>query len=1395
MAIAWEEVTKKPEYQELSFGEREKAKVQYFNQVVRPRVPEVDMGSARNQFIAHTRKFDIQENEPSFIRDVVGKTILETPSRIAGVALGAVNSPLAFIWGSQRAQYDDPKEWEKLPSWKKQLVSTGAGFESAWRSTFKKGDWGTLYGEYYKAARGGKTIEDDLPNKLKWAAPTIEFMANLVSDPIIVFGEASRLARLKVPKEWVGKLPEAVVSDLNNIEKLEGIEKTQLQQKLLEALKNRRDYMNWWEDAARKIEHEIPGYKAGPEVLGKGFSETPAVVTTEAERLSGRLAENIGRSGTAEDAGRGLMAAVPDTTKAIPAKSAEESARVFARAIEEGGGTIGLKRLGDKLRAEGAEAQLHARPKQGLAEGTIIEPVVIERKPFLEEATQRLGGRVREPGIESAVAVQKDETVREFGQKLGAERGGREPKFKLAPEEAAQAVVETKSPLGKRIVDEVKQPVDVAVAARQRGKTKIAEIAEGKARKNAESVKLADGPEVEKLVDEQLGRLPVKPTTLRSVGGLALGIEEDEQGNLQYDVGKGLAGAVGLGVVGAKAGTLKDKLMSVGRKKKFTQTLTKNPAWSKVHGMIGERPRSFSVPGLWAKFDTAFLDRFAPLKKVSTKTYDEAMAFSAHKDAAKVKFDELKNTLKPVRKNEALFSDYVDAHRAYTRAKRGLKNPNGVTLQDAKQAITEIERHYKESGQDIAKLKEAFAGFQTWANKYILQEARDSGIISKERYNSILKNNEFYATFEVLDYLPPDIHKIPSLPSKEYFSVANQKVIQMMVGTERKIANPIEATVKKFTQAQTTFARNRVANIFVDDPVTQKLLRPIATNKKEFAILKNKGQNPIMQGQWLEKDFDTIARFKDGRVEKYLAPKELVDTMKQLTPKQAPRVVQALNSLFRQTATTVYLPFTISNAMRDGLMAYTTAPVYKSKDLPKFAKDWAKGFWEGAKHEFLGKSKLTEEYIKHGGGFGYVGNLRQTNLAKMGLFKKGMVQNVKDIVTSPFKLIEKVSATVELAPRLGTFKRAKMVGLPSKDAALMAKASTINFNKGGTFTKVANQWVPFLNARVQGRLTVASALKRDPKGVLSKAFVSTVVPGVATYAWNRLYYSDYYDDIPEYIKQNYFCIITGTDEDDKGRTVPKYLVISKGDLGQMAFNPIEYMMDKMWKKDQEGTAGFLVNYLSDLSPVEFAREGEVSLSKAGGSLLPPIIKGAFEDWANLNFYRGSEIVPHYTEKSKPPELQYHENTPETYKWLGKQLGISPLRLQNFAGNVLAGYGREGLDPSAMMRGLTGRLIKTRGGAKENRAWIVIKDIEQGYLYTRAYADEMIKNGDKKGAIGLIAEWNKGLDERIEKIEQFGFKDKGGLKQSYRFTPQKKKNILLRKPDKKTAIEKRLSKRR
>lgn len=843
-------------------------------------------------------------------------------------------------------------------------------------------------------------------------------------------------------------------------------------------------------------------------------------------------------------------------------------------------------------------------------------------------------------------------------------------------------------------------------------------------------------------------------------------------------------------------------------KARHKELMANSPEWQKVHGMVGEKPKASLKEAVTEGLKTAnerLLDRFLRLKKVSLKTYRKARTYQSYADVAELKFNVLKGGLhKKVRGQELLFRDYISAHRALNRAERGFKNPNKVTAKDASKTISLIETEFVNRGGKVADLRNSFNNFQKWADKYMLEEFKTEGLISPEAYRDIKKNNKWYATFDVLEKMPEDIHKVQGLSGREFFSVGQQKVIKKIVGTEKLIADPIEATIGKFASAQQAIAKNRVARTFVEDPNTQGMLRRVAESDKEFAILKNSKKNPVRRGDWDVNEFDTINVFRNGRGETYLAPKEIADAMKQLSPKQAPRVIMAINNVFRKSATTLYVPFTISNIMRDSLMAYTTAPVYRGVDVALYAKDLGKGAYEGFKHEFLGKSDLTRQYLEHGGSFGWTGTIREgAGKAKVQLFKGNTVVDIGKKV-NPVKFIENVSSAVELAPRLAVFDRALKRNFKINDAAFMAREATIDFNRAGTWTRAVNLYVPFLNARVQSRVVLAQALKKNPKQTLSKAFVSTVVPGMASYAWNKLYYAKEYEDIPEWIKDNYFCTIIGMDKDERGRTVPKYIAIAKGDVGQMAWNPIEFAFEQQWKKDPKAMYKFMVNYLSDISPIDFAREGEISGSKVLSGITPPIAKGIYEGVANVNLYRGKEIEPHWMQKTKPPELRYYKSTPEVYKKLAMALkdtmfATSPLKLQNFASNIFAGYGREGLDPKAMLRGITGRLLKVRGGEIESQATAVYKDIETGYNTARAYAQKAVEDNEPDLARQIISKWNDGLSDLIQefddKFADKGLIERGGIRKSFRFTADKRRNILRGKPeDDRSYIEKKLSRR-
>jgi hypothetical protein len=1278
----WHIVRNKPEFRSLPESVKARAAFEYFDDAIAPHLKdlneEVDYNTARSEFLNYNSQLT-NEEVPTLLGDVA-RTLGDTfnVSRLAGTAFGILNSPIAFLWGSQAASNIDPEEFNKSSFVEQSLIRLGAGFDSAWRSATKKGDWGTMYNEYYKSVTG-KTIKEDLkdtytkmgvpdPDFLaEQTAPILDTAANIISDPVIIGGLTK--TALKEASNALSKLPYLKAFLKGDYENL-----TQMGKEMLTA-----DTSKELIDISKRLS------KATPESILKDLDEL-----TQADKF--------------DEYQDGIKALEVELKKAV--QSRDEYAQWWKD----------LNLPGDLGKYN------HSKDIMKMND----EINKIERSLF---------------------SKQKDFARWDYDMRsLQLSQG------------TTDAIEEY-----NRLFDAGKTPSADLV---HRMKVGIQEAITSKFAPPAQQ--------------------PVEKQTVPVVAGTAKGIIEGEKEAAATKEAQTLASNRKFVPMAVPAG------------------LEDSPVIAKLYGAMGKEEKAYQKGDILAGLEKRLIDRFAPIKEITPETYEEARKFSSYKDQAYLKYQELQRELKPVANERELFTGYVAAHRMMDRARRGIANPGGMNLKDSKEAISTIETQFAAKGGDIKDLRKAMTDFRDWTDKHILQEAYDSGVLSKASYDAIKKNNEWYATFEVLAHIPDDINKIPNLPSKEWFSAANQKIIKEMSGTEKAITDPIEATMKKFADAQALFARNKVANTFLDEAHNNIPIRKVVDSEKEFAIAQKNGENPIMRGGWDVNELDTISRFKDGKVETYTVPKEIADTLKQISPWQAPKVIQAYNTVFRAAATTLNLGFAVGNAARDAFMAFVAGPGYKTSDFfGKFQKDWVKGAYEGLKSE-LGKPSLMDDYVKSGGTFGYSGSEAfeggSKNLLRVPLFKRSPGEMTVEILKSPITLMEKLNSVIEAAPRLGTFDRLMKLGYTPEDAAMAARQVTIDFNRGGTWTKVVNQFVPFLNARVQAKVTLVDAFRKDPQGTLAKTAVSTVIPASGLYAWNRLYYDKEYDMIPDHIKSDYFVFITGTTTDKKtGKEVPEYFVIAKGDAGKAAWNPIEFALDQYNNKNPRGTKEFLVNLLSDMSPIDFANKGKVDFYKTLGGLTPQIVKPLAEDWANLKFYTGKEIVPYYMDKTKPPELQYKEDTPELYKWMGRKLSISPLRIQNYAANVFASYGREGLSGEAYIEGLKGRIIKTQGNNIEDKAWTAVKGMETGYNTARSYALEAIKQGNRDDALAIMRAWNDGLVDQLDEFDNvfqpYGIEARSGLLRSYRFDSEKMKNVLKYKDKGPLSVEEKFKPKR
>jgi hypothetical protein len=775
----------------------------------------------------------------------------------------------------------------------------------------------------------------------------------------------------------------------------------------------------------------------------------------------------------------------------------------------------------------------------------------------------------------------------------------------------------------------------------------------------------------------------------------------------------------------------------------------KGSALEAIDGMVGKTstPKNLLewIKGVPKKFTEAFSDRFAPIKRfeemvsdmagkpidINSSAYTAARMYAGRMGTVESFLNDLQKVISPLRKERADFTRFVLSRRALERAERGFANPAGVTADTAKQAMDELKTKV---GPGIFKQFEtAEQAIQKWADEAILRPAAESGLISKQAYNSIVAKNKHWIPFQVLDYLP-DSAFVDSLPKGgEIFSVSKQGIVKGLEGTEKIIRDPFEAIIDKLSNAVNLAKRNDVARKLIN-------IREVLPEAKELI-------QPLAKDARVPKGWGSISVFVDGKNTKWVVPEELSWAMHQMNEVEAGMLgnfVKFTSGAFRKGATTLYIPFSLSNAVRDAQMAVMTS---KYGFNPA---DWITGFAQGLKGAFGWDSKLLEEFSRNGGGFGgFIQGAREISGVKKQLFEPTWWKRTKAVV-NPFNLISNFAEAIELAPRLGVYKRALKGGATGFEAAFEARNATIDFAKSGQEMRIINMWVPFVNARWQALLNTARVFKESPVKASAKAGALIVAPGVTTYFWNSLNFPDLYEDVPRWIKDTYFPIIVGEEKDEQGNRVPKMVLIPKGDVGQIFYNPIEYALDYVRKGEPSNFSKLALEWMSQLAPIPFTRDGELSVTQFLSGAMPPILRTPIELATNQSFFTGGPIVPRRLEQVSPTE-QYDEKTPQAAVVVGRALGVSPMKMAYGLGGLLGGFGREAIDPAKILQSTAQRFYRSAGGEKRNQAWNLKDEAVVGYSTAREQAKRAIEENNIKTATAIIENWNASAEKILPDI--------------------------------------------
>ena len=90
----------------------------------------------------------------------------------------------------------------------------------------------------------------------------------------------------------------------------------------------------------------------------------------------------------------------------------------------------------------------------------------------------------------------------------------------------------------------------------------------------------------------------------------------------------------------------------------------------------------------------------------------------------------------------------------------------------------------------------------------------------------------------------------------------------------------------------------------------------------------------------------------------------------------------------------------------------------------------------------------------------------------------------------------------------------------------------------------------------------------------------------------------------------------------------------------------------------------------------------------GPGSLPATVKILAEQWGNYDYFRDRPIDPHFEIKYKVPEDRFSPYTLETAKFIGKQFGMSPRKIQHLISSSTGGLGTDVLRAGEKLIGIS-----------------------------------------------------------------------------------------------------------
>ena len=328
-----------------------------------------------------------------------------------------------------------------------------------------------------------------------------------------------------------------------------------------------------------------------------------------------------------------------------------------------------------------------------------------------------------------------------------------------------------------------------------------------------------------------------------------------------------------------------------------------------------------------------------------------------------------------------------------------------------------------------------------------------------------------------------------------------------------------------------------------------------AARNKTYTAISEATKDPNNNG-WISdkelKNFEPVNYFVDGVRKQFFIrgdfKKQLYDSTRHLISPAAANIIRVLSgsAVLKSFATQVNPLFALKNFPRDILHVAMFTNAYGNNlysSIFRISRDAFKGM-----HDKMSKSADFKEWLDYGGGMDFL----STEGFESRSIRDGVYTKVRDALST-------FGEYSEVGVRLAFYKKTRdeLVDkfikdngrTPNKDEsdsikteAAVASREIIDFAQGGSWAKAGENFIPYLNAAIQGFRVATNYIVKNPKNFAVKASQLALAVGMIVFYNSLMADDDDWEGISDGEKMRNFIIFTPFKDKDGNRY---YIKIAK----------------------------------------------------------------------------------------------------------------------------------------------------------------------------------------------------------------------------------------------------------